>query len=264
MKLFEGFLNTLPLWKQEQFNLQQFRLPEVKLSKLTLDSIPSNLRLGHQVEFVFLQILEAHPDYKILAHSLQIKKKKITIGELDFLIKHKEQVYHLELSCKFYLIDPDIPESVHKLVGPNRGDVFSAKLNKTITKQLPLLYSKECLNQLKVLDIDVSKVKQQVYFISQLFTPINMSIPSIYPLNKQCIKGFWLRMKDFEEYSFRESEYYIPYKSEWLYNAHNEVLWKSYSTIVKEISLYHNNKRSPMLWRKLPNGDLNIFFVTWW
>ena len=171
--------------------------------------IPSTLRLGHQVEHIFFQILEAHPDYEILAHSVQIKRGNKTIGELDFLIKYQGQVYHIELSCKFYLIDPLITEPIHRLIGPNRGDMFFTKLDKTKDQQLPLLHSKECLPHLQALGLEASQIKQQVCFLAHLFTPITGALPSIRPLNKQCIVGAWMRMSYFENDSFGESEYYL-------------------------------------------------------
>lgn len=264
MKLFEGFLNTQPLWKQEQFGLRQFKIPELNLANFSPKPISQTIRLGHQVEFVFLQVLEAHPDYNILAHSVQVKRGHQTIGELDFLVAHKQKVYHIELSCKFYLIDPDFTEPIHRLVGPNRGDMFYTKLDKTKEKQLPLLHTKECIKKLQALNIDSSKVIQEVYFVAQLFTPLLEKLPSIRPLNKQCIAGCWLAMKDFEGSGFRQSVYYIPYKNEWLHLPHADVTWNSHFETLLEINIRHLSKKSPMLWRKLPDGSLDKFFVVWW
>lgn len=264
MKLFEGFLNTQPLWKQEQFGLRQFRIPELDWDTFSPEPISPTIRLGHQVEFVFLQILKNHPEYEVLAHSIQIKQGNKTIGELDFLMRHKNKVYHIELSCKFYLIDPAITEPIHRLVGPNRGDMFFTKLDKTKEQQLPLLYSKECAMQLANLDIDPSKVIQEVCFMAQLFVPITGELPSIRPLNKQCISGSWLPMKEFEKESFRESVYYIPYKNQWLHLPHENVQWLNHFDTLMDINLRHINKKSPMLWRKMPDGTIDKFFVVWW
>lgn len=264
VNLFEGFLNTQPLWKQEQFGLQQFRMPQIDLSTFHAQPIANKLRLGHQVEYAFLQLLESHPDYEVLAHSLQVKKRNRTIGELDFLVRHNKKVYHIEVSCKFYLIDPEISEPIHRLVGPNRGDMFFTKLDKTKKQQLPLLHTKECLQQLQALDIDPHKVIQQVYFIAQLYVPLIERLPSIRPLNKQCIVGSWMRMNDFERSSFRESVYYIPTKSEWIHSPHNNVSWINHYETLLEVNLKLINKRSPMIWRKLPDGSFDMFFVVWW
>lgn len=264
MKLFQGFLETQPLWKQEQFGLRQFRIPKIDLNTFTPAPIPAKLRLGHQVELVFLQILENDPNYEVVAHSLQVKRKNTTIGELDFLVRYNKQVYHIELSCKFYLIDPEITEPIHRLVGPNRGDMFFTKLDKTKDQQLPLLYSNECLSQLQSLDIDPSAVIQEVCFVAQLFAPISGKIPSIRPLNKQCIAGSWMRIQDFEGAAFRNSAYYLPYKSQWIEKPNKEVSWQSHFDALLEINVRHLNKKAPMLWRKMPDGSLDKFFVVWW
>lgn len=264
MKLFKGFLNTQPLWKQKQFGLEQFRLPTIDTTHFLLRPIATKLRLGHKVEQAFLQLIEAHPDYDLLAHSIQIKRGNKTIGELDFLVRYKEQVYHIELSCKFYLIDPSISEPIHRLIGPNRGDMFFKKLDKTIEQQLPLLYTKECLPHLQSLDIDPSTIQQQVCFLAQLYVPHRGKIPSIRPLNKQCIVGSWMPMSEFEKESFCQSSYYLPTKSEWIHKPQPEVIWKSHFEILLDINVSHLNKKSPMLWRKLSDGSLDRFFVVWW
>lgn len=267
MKLVQGFTNTQPLWRGTQFGIPQFRLPSIDLRTFTPTPIPTKLRLGHQVEQVFLQLLESHPDYTILAHSLQIKRNKQTIGELDFLVRYKEQLYHIELSCKFYLIDPSITESIHCLVGPNRSDAFFKKIEKTQQKQLPLLYSEECLQQLHALDIDPSQIKQEVCFLARLYAPIKGTLPSIEPLNKQCITGIWVPMSHFSNgasLGWNQSMYYIPIKSEWLYEPHEEVTWLSYENTVQLVQTSLLNKKSPMLWRKTPDGLLDTLFVVWW
>ncbi len=264
MRSYKGFVKTQPLWKQEQFSMQQFAFPDFDLSNFSPSPIPTNLRLGHQVEYVFLDLLKQHPDYNILAHSIQVKKGNTTVGELDFLLEYKKVIYHIELSYKFYILDPSISELIHRLMGPNRKDMFFTKLEKTKNKQLPLLHTKECLPYLRELQIDPREVIQQVYFVGQLFVPITQEVPSIRPLNKQCIVGSWMYMSDFEDASFRESVYYIPHKYEWLHLPHNEVDWQSHFNTLMDVNVRHINKNAPMLWRKMPDGSLDKFFVVWW
>ena len=147
MKRFEAFLNTPPLWTGTAFGLKQFELPKIDLSSFVPQYIPENLRLGHQVEYIFEQLLTHSGAYEVLLHNLQIQRDKITIGELDFILKPQikknnyttpSKLIHLELTYKFYLIDPSIPETINQLVGPNRGDAFHSKLQKTKSKQLPI------------------------------------------------------------------------------------------------------------------------------
>jgi len=264
VKSYLGFIDTQPLWKQEQFGIPQFRLPTFNLDSFSPIPIPTNLRLGHQVEYVFLELLKQHPDYKILAHSIQVKKGNTTIGELDFLLEFKKVIYHIELSYKFYIIDPSISEPIHRLMGPNRKDMFFTKLEKTKHKQLPLLFSEECVPYMKELNIDPKTIVQQVIFIGQLFTPITGENPSIRPLNKKCIVGTWMRMKDLEQYSFSQSVYYIPQKREWLHKPHDKVSWQSHFDILMEVNIRLIAQNAPMVWRKLTDGSIDKFFVVWW
>lgn len=264
MKQLTGFINTPCLWSQRQFGLEQFKMPTFALDDGSEFFTKPNLRLGHQIEYIFLQLVKKHPEYKILAHNVQIKRGNKTIGELDFLLEHHNTIYHIELSYKFYIIDPTITEPIHRLIGPNRKDMFFTKLEKTKNKQLPLLHSKDCSPYLKELDIDPSQVKQQVCFLSQLFLPITGEIPSIRPLNKQCITGSWMKMRDFEEVSFRESVYYIPTKSEWIHQPHSNVTWQNHLETLMEVNMRHIKEQAPMLWRKMPDGRIDKFFVVWW
>lgn len=266
VKHFQGFLNTNPLWKQEQFGLKQFVIPEIDLTTFTPQPIPQNLRLGHQIEYIFHQLLEHSNTCDILAHNIQIKKGNDTLGELDFLIRFREskQLLHLELTYKFYIIDPNIPEPIHRLMGPNRKDAFFAKLEKTKQKQLPLVYSKEGLNVLQTLAIEPSELQQEVLFLGQLFTPYNTKIPSITPLNSACIVGFWIQMHDFESLDFKQYQYYIAPKNAWVHTPHLEVDWISYTDILTQIAEKHLQKRTPIVWIKKENDFIDKCFVVWW
>lgn len=264
MKSTEGFLQSQPLWKEEQFKLKQFRFPDCSGITNTGFELPTNLRLGHQVEQIFKYLIDSHPDYEVLGHSIQIKKGNTTKGELDFLVRFRESVYHIELSYKFYIIDPVISEPIHRLMGPNRRDMFFTKLEKTKNQQLPLLYSELCKPVFKDLKLDVSQIKQQVCFLGQLFIPVNSRPPSIRPLNKKCIVGYWMKMSEFEKPIYDTSEYYIPLKYEWIHVPHHEVKWQSHFEILMEVTIKHLQKNAPMLWRKLPDGTIDKFFVVWW
>ncbi|RMB57331.1 DUF1853 family protein [Dokdonia sinensis] len=284
MKHILGFLDTQPLWKKEQFGLKQFEMPEIDLETFTPAPIPTKLRLGHQVEYIFKQLLEHSSHYEILAHNIQIKRGSETIGELDFIVNDlrfresgtslpsNKKLLHIELTYKFYIIDPSISEPIHRLMGPNRKDMFFTKMEKTRDKQLPLLFSKESQQVLAHLEIDVNEIEQQTYYIGQLFVPYNENIPSIRPLNMDCVTGFWVKMKEFEDvchfgsaqHRFRESIFYIPHKYEWLHQPHNEVAWQSHLDILMEINIKHINNYAPMIWMKNRDGTITKGFVVWW
>ncbi len=266
MKHIHGFLGTPPLWKQEQFGLKQFVIPEIDLTTFTPQPIPEKLRLGHQIEHIFHQLLEHSNAYDVLAHNIQVKKGNNTLGELDFLIRFREsgQLLHLELTYKFYIIDPTIPEPIHRLIGPNRKDAFFTKLEKTKQKQLPLVYTKEGIEILQTLNIDPSKLQQEVLFLGQLFIPYNTNLPLITPLNPACIVGFWIQIQDFTSLNFKQHQYYIAQKNAWIHIPHINVNWVSYFDILIQIQEKHLQKRTPIVWIKKEDGIIEKCFIVWW
>ncbi len=266
MKHIHGFLASSPLWKGTQFGLQQFELPSLDLTHFEPTPIPEKLRLGHQIEYIFHQLVSHLDAYEVVAHNIQIKKGNDTVGELDFLIRihGSDTLLHLELTYKFYIIDPSVTDPIHQLVGPNRKDAFFAKLEKTKQKQLPLVYTEEGTQTLSALGINPTEITQKVLFMGQVFTPYHTTVPSIVPLDTVCIVGYWVHMYDFESDAFKDHTYYITYKSEWIHIPHNEVTWISHQDILPEIKAKHHLKRAPMLWVKKVDHSIDKCFVVWW
>jgi len=267
LKHIKGFINSDVLWTGNQFGLEQFEIPLIDLQTFKPKPIPTNLRLGHQIEHIFTQLLRYCNEYKVLAHSIQIKNGNNTIGELDYLIQstnENQRLIHLELSYKFYLLDPDISEPIHRLVGPNRKDMFFTKLDKTKDKQLPLLFTDHSRRTLISKGLPTENIEQQVCFKAQLFAPYEQKLPSIRPLNTSCVTGYWLRFSDFENADFKTNRFYLPRKYEWLHAPHTGVKFSRYFDTLMEINLQHLNERAPMVWMKKPDGIIEKFFVVWW
>ena len=281
MKHIHGFLASPPLWEHTQFGLQQFEIPPLDLAHFEPQSIPEKLRLGHQIEYIFHQLLSHSDCYEVLAHNIQIKKGNDTLGELDFIIRSclparqvretcaersrsSKKLLHLELTYKFYIIDPTIDDPIHRLIGPNRKDAFFAKLEKTKQKQLPLIHTEEGKQTLATLGIESSELDQQVLFMGQLFIPYNTTAPSIEPLNTDCIVGFWIRMQDFASDEFQTYQYYITYKKEWIHTPHQDVQWISYDKALLDVKEKHLLKRAPMVWIKKPDDTIDTCFIVWW
>ncbi len=267
MKHIKGFLNTPPLWKKEQFGLKQFKLPLVDLKEFSPQPIPTNLRLGHQIEYIFKQILEQTARYDVLAHNIQIKKGQQTIGELDFLVEDRfreSKPLHIELTYKFYIIDPSISEPIHRLMGPNRKDMFFTKMEKTRDKQLPLIYTNEGKAALQNITFELDELIQETCYLGQLFIPYKKTVPSIRPLNFDCVKGFWVDFETFSGNDFKSYTFYIPHKYEWLHDPHEDVAWQGHYDIVQEINIRHINHRAPLIWMKDVAGKLSKGFVVWW
>ncbi len=171
---------------------------------------------------------------------------------------------HIELTYKFYIIDTDITEPIHQLMGPNRRDMFFTKMEKIKQRQFPLLHTPQGTDVLKQNGIDPQKVEQQCCFKAQLFVPYRMPNVHIRPLNKACIGGYWLKFNDFNAKEFQSYSYYLPYKSEWVIIPHNEVPWKSHFEILMDVNLRMIKENAPLVWMKKSETEFEKFFVVWW
>ena len=272
---FRGFIDTPPLWTNQQFSVRQFDFPNVDAIQWEPSPIPNRIRLGHQMERVFEHLIKTASPYDILIHNLPIKDGNRTIGEIDFILRErgKDQkdfkrsnggYVHVELTYKFYIIDTQITEPIHQLMGPNRRDMFFTKLEKVKQRQFPLLHSTQGSKVLAERGIDVEQIEHQCCFKSQLFMPFGTSQVHIRPLNQACISGYWLRFDDFNMADFASSSYYIPFKSEWVVAPHAEVGWKSHFGILMDINLRMLKENAPMVWMRTLEGKFEKFFVVWW
>lgn len=262
----KGFLNTPSLWDKKQFDVQQFEFPQLDLMNFFPTPFPNNIRLGHQMEYVFKQLLEYSEGYEVVLHNLPIRQDKITLGEIDFILKDikNNKLVHVELTYKFYIINPEIPDPLHQLIGPNMHDAFFAKMQKIKSKQFPLLHSDEAINALINSNIYDINIEHQCCFKAQLFEPYENKSLNLLPLNVNCIVGYWLRFDVFNTSEFTDNEFYIPNKSEWVIEPHDQVQWKTHSEISIDINQSLNKEKSPMVWMRKSKTEFEKFFVVWW
>lgn len=263
---FKGFYTTPPIWKKEQFGLIQFQFPEVDLNTLPNITIPNNLRLGHQLEYVFKQLIQSSDSYKVMGHNLLIEEGKKRIGELDFILKRTEDAHyiHVELAYKFYIINPEISEPIYRLMGPNKRDMFYTKLDKLKEKQLPLLHHPSLSKHLEIMGCGRLKIHQRCCFKAQLFEPYGGEHASIRPLNPNCIVGKWIRFAGFNSEEFRNAFFHLPIKSQWVIAPHAEVPWMNHYETLMEVNLRMVRENAPLLWIKWPDNRLEKLFVVWW
>lgn len=261
-----GFLNTAPIWKNKQFDIVQFDFPSVDLNTLPQNEIPQNLRLGHQMEHVFRQLMDHSNLYKIVLFNLPIRDQERTLGEIDFILKNKftNQFIHVELTYKFYLLDPEISTPIHRLIGPNRKDRFFDKMEKIKNEQFELLHNVAGVKALVAHGIDHEKINHQSCFKAQIFPPYYQKSINLDSINKETVAGFWLRLEDFNSAEFTKDHFYIPKKSDWVIAPNDQVDWKSYPEILVEIKQKLEDKRAPMIWRKNREEKFEKFFVVWW
>ncbi|MCA0931864.1 DUF1853 family protein [Lutimonas saemankumensis] len=261
--LFQGYVNTGLLWNHDSvFGLRQFG-PKTNLNSINSEFLSTNLRLGKLVERFVIHTLQQNENIEIFKENIQVKKGKVTIGELDCLLKQNETPIHLEVIYKFYLYDPHYGKSeLDHWIGPNRNDSLIQKLNKLRDKQLPLLFKPDALPVLNKLGIDRKKLEQRVHFKAQLFLPLDLSSDQIEILNKSCLSGNYIPFADIDH--FKNCEFYIPSKLGWLMEIQNDVEWLSFPEFRKDVSRFMVQKRSPLCWVKYPDGKMQKLFVVWW
>lgn len=263
--LLKGFYETEPLWKNQQFGLKQYDFPKVDVLKNVPSDLPTNLRLGHQMEHVFKQLVSSSTTHEVVLNNLLVEEDKTRVGELDFILKEiKTNTYlHVELAYKFYIINPDISEPIYRLMGPNKRDMFYTKLGKLKEKQLPLLHHDSLNHYWETLEINPNDIHQQCCVKAQLFEPFE-GRTSIRPLNRQCIVGKWIKFDDFNTKEFGAAQYYMPRKLEWVIKPNNDVKWMSHFETLMEVNLRMVKQNSPILWVKQPSGEIEKLFVVWW
>lgn len=260
---YEGYLKTPLLWKNRDIlGLQQLELQIQSPTKFK-ESIPDHIRLGKRVERFVSAVLNQHENIEILLENAQIKHDKITIGEIDCILKQNGVPVHLEIIYKFYLYDPQCgTNEMDHWVGPNRKDSLVQKLNKLKDKQLPLIYKEQVKQVLDVLYVKSQDIVQRVCFKAQLFMPYQANNDDLILVNKDCVKGFYINYADIGQFS--HCQFHIPTKANWLIEIQAKVDWISFLQFKDSITPQILEKRAPLCWIRHPDGFTEKIFVVWW
>ncbi len=260
---FKGFINTPNLWQGNAiFGMDQLELPKMQAEFHNKDLNPK-LRLGKLVENFVFEVLNQSESTIIIAENIQIRKEKISIGEIDCILQLSNKIIHLEIVYKFYLYDENIKgNELKKWIGPNRKDDLIYKLTKLKDKQLPILYKKETKDELHHLKLDYKNILQKVVFKAQLFVPRSKLSNTFNSVNNDCIVGFYINYSCLED--LKHNEFFIPKKRDWLTEPQIGIEWLSYSQFDGEVKTFIKEQRSPMCWLKNQKNILQKFFVVWW
>jgi len=243
-------------------------IPPFHLSELTLPNdlefdLPTNLRLGHLVEKIVSELIQASENYNLCFENIQIIEDKKTIGELDFIIENKatNELTHLELAYKFYLFDPSIStEPINNWIGPNRNDSLREKLDKLKAKQFPLLYHPCTVAQLNA--IDIGTVSQALCLLVSLFVPYEFKT-KLSPVYEKAIKGHYFNLEQFTALHTSEKTYCIPPKKEWGIEPSENENWTAFESIEDQLNTSIAEKQAVLCWQKC-NGTYSAFFIVWW
>ncbi|GGD94203.1 DUF1853 family protein [Planktosalinus lacus] len=267
-KQYRGFLDTPALFKENKnFELFSFSGKNKEyIYKLELKQIPENLVLGKRVELFFQDAIKNSKSQTILAANLQVIESKVTLGELDFLVKDtlNNRFLHVELVYKFYVYDPKIEGELQRWIGPNRRDTLLYKIQKLKNKQLPLLQNKITQDYLKDMNLPSKEFSQQVCFLGKLYVPIHLYGRYFPKINNSCIVGFWLTLDAFIDRHRDDDVYCLPKKENWLIHPEDNDAWISFADSVNNTKQSLQNKKSLLCWKKTPTNSYEQFFIVWW
>lgn len=259
---YEGYKKTPLLWYGHALlSLEQLELDDSPITHFN-HSVKKSMPLGKYVERFVSRELEQQSNISILKENAQIQNQKITIGEIDCLLKQNNIPIHLEIVFKFYLFDASLGISeIDHWIGPNRNDSLAEKLNKLKDKQLPLIHHQCSKPLLTELAIDMNLLKQRVLFKAQLFIPFGTKV-NFDLLNQDCLTGFYIKAGEIHQFS--SCEFYIPNKLDWLIDAHYDVEWFHFHQFNENVTAILHDKKSPLCWIKFPDARIQKFFVVWW
>lgn len=266
----KGFYNTQSLFEDTFYDLDIFELESIDIDSFDSNSIDIKIQLplGKRVEIFFESLIDNSLRYNVISRNIQIINNKNTLGELDFIIYDlKEKTYtHIELVYKFYVYDDRFHRELDRYIGPNRSDTLVLKLNKLKNKQFPLLFKEQTKEYIK--DIDLDNINQKVCYKANIFLPLHLVGKTLPLINNATIIGFYLSFEKFlEQIEFKNYEFFLPHRYDWLTNPRTNSIWKNYNEIEEEIEFFIKLKASPLVWlKKEQKGEVIFerFFITWW
>ncbi|PIT56161.1 DUF1853 family protein [Snodgrassella alvi] len=176
---------------------------------LSLDEQPDNLYLflkqhgGYQTHLgvyaerlLYYWFLHA-PHSRLIAHNLPVQDNQRTVGAFDFIVQLNDQIFHLELTCKYYGSQSDKAES---FIGLSKADRLMDKMHK-IKQQLALSIQPAAESTLKDLMLEPGMLQHASIIRGMLFTPsANQHFQA--PLHPLCWQGRYI--ENWAEFEFQE------------------------------------------------------------
>lgn len=198
------------------------RYPEPLLSAL---SAGHSTRLGLYFERLWLFYLQQHARWALLAHNLPVTRAGRTLGAFDFLCRHDEQWWHLELTVKFYLGSylgnkgAARPQDWQQWLGPDTSDRLDIKLERLRDHQLALSQNPHSAAVLKTVAAEDARWQRGLVMKGYYFYPGRSDRPlphpapeAAHPLHE---RGTWWYLDEFLP-QLSTGYWYRPSKMTWL------------------------------------------------
>lgn len=261
---YSGFLETTAVRFWSEAHIESFPFP-VKGKPAENISVVDNTVLGKRAEVFFEAMLAHSAEYRVVASQIQLINDGITEGEFDFFVEEVSinQLIHIELAYKIYLLDGEMSTDQSQWVGPNRRDSLKLKWTKLINNQFPKLASPSAVDLLHKMGFENPSFRQALCMPMQLFIPFWKSEESMGDL-APCYSGRWISFVEFTRQDWQDDSFFIPEKEDWFVNPDKCEIWMSKTDIFPSLSEIIESSRSPMVWRKPKYGSAQRMFVTFW
>nr|WP_064602609.1 DUF1853 family protein [Photobacterium sp. J15] len=149
-----------------------------------------NRRLGFYYQWLWKQLIKAHPDYELVAEEIQLQWQKQTVGAIDFLVRNlmSGELEHWEVAIKFYLAYQ------RSWPGPNAKDNLDKKIQRMLDHQLRLCEHPAYQSQLA--ERYGQPTKKRLIMQGRLFYPVHNNAYGSSPgsdiqLNPKAFTGLW-------------------------------------------------------------------------
>ncbi|MDG1513764.1 MAG: DUF1853 family protein [Mariniblastus sp.] len=169
-------------------------------------------RVGRYFERLILYWLVHVRQVEMVAHGLQVRDGKQTLGEIDFLFTDERRLLnHWEVAIKFYLYDPGHLRNGSHHLGPNASDNFEAKTQRMFEHQL--LQSQRDFPEVAI---------RRAFVKGRIFYPMEMVEKPTTPANLAAnhLTGWWIRDSELARLQRPNCMYRIREKPHWLDGAH--------------------------------------------
>ena len=128
---------------------------------------------------------------EIVAHSLQLREGKQTVGELDLLFRDEHgRLNHWEVACKFYLQVDMHGAPATEYIGPNAEDTLQKKVTRLLEHQLPL-----GIRYFPEIEVRHAFVKGRIFY--HWLTGAKDALP--VELAADHLDGKWIRLQELPE-----------------------------------------------------------------
>ena len=180
-----------------------------------VDAYFSSLRhmpMGKYFEQLVFFILERDERYEIVLQNHQIVEGKITIGEIDLIVRDtvSNQLEHWEIALKYYLQStPSTDQSA--MIGPDAKDNLAKKLKKLTEHQMQLSFHPQIMAML-----NGETVESKLFMKGQFFYHLNEQegLPQDVNPNQEISK--WCFLSEVEEVLNDELKWTIIHKPNWI------------------------------------------------